>query len=201
MKNLITIILILSFGILKAQNSGSELDKIILDIKSQSKSDKNDKVALDIIISFYNDVLQSDKGELENTTVEKLQKFMASNDSRNKHLITIFLMYQQHISETAAVGSKPDSGFQVDAMNILEKEFKDLYGIIPPIIFIYKSEALNSDKKFEEAKRHVKEGLKKYPSSIPLKVYRYMDTMNEQLKSDLVKNHANHWLVLQNNIR
>ena len=200
-KRLTTILLTLSFFVVKAQNSNGSFEKTIFDIKAKSKIDKNDKACLDLINDFYNEALQSNKGELENGTVEKLQTFMKSNDSKNKHLLTLFLMYQQHITETAAKGLKPNSEFQVKTMNVLEKEFQDVYGVIPPIIFIYKSEALNSDKKFEEAKEKVKEGLNISPSSIPLKIYRYMDTKDENLKGDLITNHANHWLVRQNNIK
>src|SRR5204863_7753691 len=134
-------------------------------------------------------------GELENGTVEKLQTFMKSDDSKNKHLLNLFLIYQRHIGEASAKGLEPNSEFQVETMTALENEFKDLYGLIPAIIYIYKSEALNSDQKFEEAKAEVKEGLAVYPNSIPLKVYRYMDTKDVNLKADLISNHSNHWLV------
>ena len=38
---------------------------------------------------------------------------------------------------------------------------------------------------------------KEYSDSVPLKVYQYLKTKDQLLKEDLIKNHANHWMVLQ----
>lgn len=38
---------------------------------------------------------------------------------------------------------------------------------------------------------------KLYPDAIPLKVYQYMETKDETLKADILKNHKDHWLVKQ----
>ena len=53
----------------------------------------------------------------------------------------------------------------------------------------------------EEAKKEVLDGLNTYPNSIPLKVYHYLGTKNEEIKKDLITNHTNHWLVIQSNIK
>jgi len=196
---LINLLLLLSFYSF-SQSISNNFQKTANEVKAQSKIDKNDKSALNLIENFYNDALQSDKGELEAKTINKLQAFMESESSKNKHLITLFLIYQEHITETAAKGLMPDSRFQVIATNAIEKEFKNIYGVTPVIIYIYKAEALSSDKKSEEAKDIVKRGLENYPDSIPLKVYKYLDTKDENLKKDLILNHPRHWLVLQNKI-
>ncbi len=201
MKQILILLLAISFLSSKAQSANEGYRKTMADIKFKSKIDKNDKVALQLITAFYNEVLQSDKGELENTTMEGVANFMKADDSKNKHLLSILLMYQQHIAQTAAKGLQPNAEFQVEAMNTLEKEFQDLYGVIPTIIYIYKSEALSSAGKFVEAKAHVKKGLAAYPKSIPLKVYFYKDTKDNVIKNELITNHANHWLVKQNNIK
>ena len=43
----------------------------------------------------------------------------------------------------------------------------------------------------------ISEGLKEYSDSVPLKVYQYLKTKDQLLKEDLIKTHANHWMVLQ----
>jgi hypothetical protein len=106
-------------------------------------------------------------------------------------------MYQQHISQTAAVGKKSNPEFQIETMSLLEEETKKIYGKIPAIIYIYKYESFDSGDKKQEAKAAVIQGLKEYPDSVPLKVYSYLNTNDEALKNDLVKNHSNHWMVKQ----
>ncbi len=200
MKQILTLLLTLSFFMGKAQSANEGYRNTMADIKSKSKIDKNDKVALQLITDFYNEVLQSDKGELEKNTMERVANFMKADDSKNKHLLTIFLMYQQHISQTAAKGLQPNAAFQVEAMNTLEKEFQELYGVIPTIIYIYKSEALSSAGKIAEAKAHVNKGLTVYPNSVPLKVYFYNGTKDIAIKKELIAKHPNHWLVKQHHI-
>lgn len=201
MKTLLTILFSLLFFVSTAQDMKNNFHNTILKIKSETIIDKNDTTALGIINNFYQEVLQSEKGELESNTATKLQNFMSANNSKNKHLLILFLMYQQHISETAGKGLKPNADFQILAISTLEKEFIDLYKKIPCIVYIYKSEALSSANKQEEAKETVKLGLDNFPNSIPLKVYRYLDTKDEKLKKDLVVNHPNHWLVQEKGIK
>jgi hypothetical protein len=201
MRKLLIIILTLTCSIANAQNNNDSYLKTFDDLKSKSKIDKSDTTSLEIINNFYHDVLQSDKGELGSNTINKLQKFMASPDAKNKYLIEIFLMYLQHISETAAKNLKTNPDFQVANMKYLKSEFEELYRRTPAIIFIYNSEAFESAQRIEEAKKEVLDGLNTYPSSIPLKVYHYLGTKNEEIKKDLITNHTNHWLVIQSNIK
>lgn len=201
MRKLLIIILTLTCSIANAQNNNDSYLKTFDDLKSKSKIDKSDTTSLEIINNFYHDVLQSDKGELGSNTINKVQKFMASPDAKNKYLIEIFLMYLQHISETAAKNLKTNADFQVAAMKKLKNDFTELYDITPAIVFIYGSEAFESAQKIEEAKKEVLDGLNTYPNSIPLKVYHYLGTKNEEIKKDLITNHTNHWLVIQSNIK
>ena len=201
MRKLLIIILTLTCSIANAQNNNDSYLKTFDDLKSKSKIDKSDTTSLEIINNFYHDVLQSDKGELGSNTINKLQKFMTSPDAKNKYLIEIFLMYLQHISETAAKNLKTNPDFQVANMKYLKSEFEELYRRTPAIIFIYNSEALESAQRIEEAKKEVLDGLNTYPNSIPLKVYHYLGTKNEEIKKDLITNHTNHWLVIQSNIK
>ena len=153
MRKLLIIILTLTYSIANAQNNNDSYLKTFDDLKSKSKIDKSDTTSLEVINNFYHDVLQSDKGELGSNTINKLQKFMTSPDAKNKYLIEIFLMYLQHISETAAKNLKTNPDFQVANMKYLKSEFEELYRRTPAIIFIYNSEALESAQRIEEAKK------------------------------------------------
>lgn len=82
-------------------------------------------------------------------------------------------------------------------MNILENETKDIFGKIPAIIYIYKAEALESGHRKDESQNIIIQGLKEYPDSIPLKVYSYLNTKDNTIKDDLIKNHSKHWMVQQ----
>ena len=74
---------------------------------------------------------------------------------------------------------------------------KEIWERVRAIIYIYGYEALENDNKIEESAKMISEGLKEYPDSVPLKVYQYLKTKDQLLKEDLIKNHANHWMVLQ----
>ena len=201
MKQILILLLTLSFFIGKAQNTTTDFSSIAADIKSKSKIDKNDKVALELVTSFYDEVLQADKSDLKSSTINAVQNFMKADDSKNKHLVTLVLMYQQHIAENTAKGFVPNAEFQLQIMNVLEQEFQDLYGITPALIYIYKTEALHSAEKFEVAKETIKKGLSIYPTSIPLKVYSYLATKDNIIKNDLITNHPNHWFVQKRGIK
>ncbi len=201
MKLLFTTLITLSFYLASAQNNRSVFAKQLQELKSKSVIDTNDSTALIIINNFYEEVLQSDKGELQESTSLRLNKFVKSEESKNKYLIILFLIYQKHISETSLKGIKSNPDFQLETLNILEKEYKELYQVIPPIIYVYKVEALNNGNKLKEARSEILRGLSIYPESVPLKVYQYLAIKEESLKKDLIVNHSNHWLVQLNNIK
>jgi hypothetical protein len=166
-------------------------------IKKESKIDGNDKTIYHLLDAFYDETLQAENGEMTEGIIAKTQKLAADPDTKNLHILMLFLMYQQHISQTAAVGKKPNAGFQMATINLLKDELRSIYGKIPAIIYVYQYEALESMSKKEEAGAAAAEGLKEYPDSVPLKVYTYLSTNNEAIKNDLLKNHANHWMVKQ----
>ncbi len=181
--------------------SGNQVKDIFLKIKQESKIDRNDKAVYDLLDEFYTKSLQAENDEMTPETVQKIEKMASNPDTKNLHILLLFLMYQQHLSRTSMVGKAPDTEFQIEAIKLLENETKDIYGKIPAIIYIYKSEALDGGGKKEDAKATVDQGLKEYPDSVPLKVYRYLNTKDEVLRNDLVKNHPNHWMVLQFGIK
>ena len=196
MKNLITIFFIIMSVSLFAQKQEAYLN-FVKELKKDAKIDKTDKVVYNLLNNFYEETLQSDAGEMSPQTLEKIQNFYADKNSKNKQILNMFLAYQNHISETAAIGKQPNSKFQVDLMSDLEEEIKNIYGNVPVIILIYKAEALNSDGQSKESAKLIDSSLNSFPNSIPLKVYKYLDTKDEKIKEDLIKNHAKHWMVQQ----
>lgn len=170
-------------------------------IKKESQIDDNDKTIYNLLDEFYDKNLQAENDEMTPETVEKIQRLATDSTTKNLHILILFLMYQQHISQTATVGKKPNPDFQIETMKLLEDETRSVYGKIPAIIYIYKYEALDSGEKKDEAKAAALQGLKEYPDSVPLKVYSYLTTKDETLKNDLIKNHPNHWMVKQFEIK
>ena len=204
--NIMRVIAFLSFFFFSATvgaQSGVEmfLDSTVNQLKTQSKVDKNDVEVFSLLESFYKEALQSDEGELSPKTAQKINAFLTDSRSKNKHLLTLFLMYQDHISQTAAQGKRPNVQYQLACIQHLESEMQNVYQKTPTIVYIYKAEALQSAGRRDEAKASVAESLEKVPDSIPLKVYRYLDSKDEGIKNDLVQNHAKHWMVRQFNIK
>ena len=177
------------------------LDSTLSRLKNTSTTDASDTRIFDLLQNFYNEALQADNGDLSQETVQNVNNYVSDTKTKNRHLLMLFLMYQQHISQSAAKGKKPDSEYQVACTKLLEKEMNAVYSKVPTIVYIYKAEALQSHGKIEEAKATIVSALKVYPDSVPLKVYRYLDTQDEQIKNDLIKNHSGHWLVKQNGIK
>lgn len=193
--------LILAFlfflGINAFSQTAAAAKEVFEKIKKESKIDGNDKTIYDILDEFYNKNLQAENDEMTTETVEKIQRLASDPATKNLHILMLFLMYQQHISQTAMAGKKPNPEFQVETMRLLEDETKSVYGKVPAIIYIYKYEALDGANKKDEAKAVAVQGLKEYPDSVPLKVYSYLSTKDEAIKNDLLKNHPNHWMVKQ----
>lgn len=194
------VLIVTSFAYSQSQVEKT-LDSTLHRLKSASGTDATDTRIFDLLQSFYNEALQADNGVLSQETVQHVNNYVADTKTKNRHLLMLFLMYQQHISQTAAKGGKPNSEYQVALTKLLEKEMNAVYGKLPAIIYIYRAEALQSHGMIEEAKAMIVSALKVYPDSVPLKVYRYLDTQDEQIKKDLVQNHSGHWLVKQNGIK
>lgn len=197
--------LILAFffciGLSTFAQSGAQVQDLFQKIKEQAKIDKNDRTVYELLDEFYNKNLQAENDEMTPETVQRIEKTASNPDTKNLHILMLFLMYQQHISRTSMAGKAPDTEFQIETMKILENEIMDVYGKVPAIIYIYKAEALDGAGRKNEAKVVLDQGLKEYPDSVPLKVYSYLNTKDEVLRNDLVKNHPNHWMVQQFGIK
>ncbi|WP_099765142.1 hypothetical protein [Chryseobacterium sp. 52] len=197
--------LILAFffciGLNVSAQSGAQVKDLFQKIKEEAKIDKNDRTVYEVLDEFYNKNLQAENDEITSETVQRIEKLASDPNTKNLHILILFLMYQQHISRTSMAGKKPDTEFQTETMKLLENETSEVYGKVPAIIYIYNFEALSGGGKKNEAKTVLDQGLKEYPDSVPLKVYRYLDTKDEALKNDLVKNHSHHWMVQQYEIK
>ena len=190
--------ILLSVNAFSQQND--DYVQFVENLKKNTKVDKNDKTVYNLLNDFYNQALQSDKGELEQNMQQRIYESYSDTNSKNMHILGMFFLYQEHISKTIANGQNPDSKFLIYIINELESEINNIYGTIPVIIKIYKSEALDSDGQNQEAANLISKSLEEFPDSIPLKVYKYLGTKDERIKADLIKNHSNHWLVKQNNV-
>lgn len=196
MKQLIFIFLLFAGLNISAQTAAAAKE-VFEKIKKESKIDGSDKAVYHLLEEFYAENLQAENDEMSDETIEKTQKLASDPDTKNLHILMLFLMYQQHISQTAAVGKKPNPEFQMATMRLLEDEIRCIYGKTPAIIYVYQYESLSAGNKKEEAKATAIQGLKEYPDSVPLKVYTYLSNNDEAIKNDLLKNHSNHWMVKQ----
>lgn len=191
----LALLFFLFIGILAFSQTAAAAKEVLEKIKKESIIDGTDKSVYNILDEFYEKNLQAENDELGQETFEKFQRLISDPATKNIHILMLFLMYQQHISQTAMVGKEPDSEFQVEATKLLEEEIQNVYNKVPAIIYIYKYEALDSANNTVEAKATAVKGLKEYPDSIPLKIYVYLNTKDEALKNDLLNNHPNHWMV------
>ncbi|WP_129038733.1 hypothetical protein [Chryseobacterium sp. CH21] len=151
MKKLILVTLLcLSISIFAQSNAS--MASVLQKIKSQSKIDSHDKVVYDLMDEFYQKNLQADNDEVTPELTHRIQKAVSDPNTKNIHLLYLLLMYQQHISQTVAEGKNSDPVFQIETMNLLESETKEVYGKLPAIIYIFKAEALDSGKKGRKQK-------------------------------------------------
>lgn len=195
MKQLIIITLFLTF------NAFAQNETRINQLRSETKIDSQDKVVFNLLDEFYMQALQSDAGELNPDMAKKIDKIYNSKKTKNRHLLLMFMAYQDHITKTAAVGKRSNAKFQVELMTDLAYEFKNIFNKIPAIIYIYKFEALDTSGQNEEAIKTLDEALAEYPDSVPLKVYKFQSSKNESIEADLINNHSNHWMVKQFDIK
>lgn len=170
-------------------------------IKKEAKIDTNDTTVLKLLTDFYEQVLQSETGELQPNISERIQNLYADKNAKNLHILNLFLAYQDHITQTAVQGKVPDATFQNNLLDDLQVELQATFGTIPVIIKIYKVEALQAAGKFSESSALLAKSVTEFPKSVPLKVYSYLDTRNENLKKELLTDHAQHWMVQQFQIK
>lgn len=201
MRIIIVLCLLLISNIAHSQSLPEEvIDSIVTQLKKRNITDKRDLRVFSLLDKFYEEALQSDKGTLSAKTINTVERYSSDKHLKNNHLFTLFFMYQQLVTNAAGNGTTLNPAIQLACIKKLETEMLTVYNSVPVIVYIYKAEALESAGQKEEAKSLVEHTLEKFPDSIPLKVYRYLDTKDEQLKIDLAQNHSQHWMVKQNRI-
>lgn len=158
--------------------------------------DSTDKTIYHLMDELFQGILQSDNLNVSQETIAKIDKIMKSDQVKNKHLLMLFLLYQNVVGQSAQSGtSNPQA--QLEILRTLSNEHSNIYNQIPVIIYIYLAEAYKANKQHEEVVKTLNVSRKLYPDAIPLKVYQYMETKDETLKADILKNHKDHWLVKQ----
>ncbi|MCL9806835.1 hypothetical protein NAT51_14970 [Flavobacterium amniphilum] len=192
MKKITLLLLFLAFNAFGQHN-----EERLVKFRNMTTIDSNDETVFNLLQELYSQILQSDSGELDPSMGKKTNKLYQSEKTKNRHLLILFMAYQSHITETAAAGKKPNTGLQLGLSADLTYEFKNIYNKIPAIVYIYRYEALDSGGQKEEAVKVIEEGLSAYPDSVPLKIYKYLNSKDQALKEDLFLHHHNHWMVKQ----
>ena len=206
MKNKIKSIIFFAFFIPLLSFSQSEnFDSLLVEFDSVKKEtiiDGEDRKVFDLLEDLYKETLQSNKGGISKKTIAKYIKLSADTELKNKNILFLFNTYQNYISETLAAGKITDPLYQQKIMNLLSFECISIYNQIPAIVFIYMGEALMNNKESENAIQHFDLALGFYPSSIPMKIYKFLldEENNKELKDELIKKHSKHWMVKQNAI-
>lgn len=156
--------------------------------------DSTDRSLFILFDAFFNETMQPDASNLSQKTQSKLHSLVVSPKTKNRHILSLYIAYQHHITESLTTG-KTNPKFQVALMENLSSEVKQLYGKLPVLIYVYLAEAYSSDRRVTDAARIVDEGRVLYPDAVPLKVYQYLSTKDDYLKQELLRNHPNHWMI------
>lgn len=203
MKHLfITTLLLLSTTVLIAQNDLVQQATLqFTEVNNAAVKDGKDLRIYNLLENFYNEVLQNEKGELSEKTIATIYELMENDAVPNWNVLFMFMTYQQHISETAAVGKPSDIGFQLLATDLLAKECLKIYKKLPAVVSIYQGEAFMSAEKTDKAMGIYKQLLTERPNCIPAKIYIYIlsndATEKDKIFADLTKNHPDHWMVVE----
>jgi hypothetical protein len=181
MKILNLVILLISLNCF-AQNDSYK--KYIEKLKSETNIDNQDMTVFNLLDEFYMQVLQSDAGELSPEIPKEIDKLYQNKETKNRHLLVMFMIYQEHITQALEAGKR--SKFQIDMINDLANEFNNISNRIPVLIYVYKFEALDISGQNDEAIKVLNQGLTKYPDSVPLKVYKFSSSKDENSTGALI---------------
>src|ERR1043165_3772066 len=126
------ILIVLSFLVLShcafAQSQADKIvDSLIAPIKAKTVIDSENTRIYSLLESFYDEVLQSDNGGLSAKTMRRLKIYRDESHLRNKHLLVLFFMYQDLITDAANKGRNPNPDYQLALIKRLKSEMKSLY--------------------------------------------------------------------------
>ncbi|RWX02423.1 tetratricopeptide repeat protein [Flavobacterium cerinum] len=171
------------------------------EVNNAAITDGKDLRIYNLLENFYNEVLQDEKGELSEKTVATIYELLDNDAVPNWNILFMFMTYQQHISETAAVGKQANIEFQLLATDLLVKECLKIYKKLPAVVAIYQGEAFMSAEKTDQAISIYKKLLIEKPNCVPAKIYIYMLSNDaaekDKIFADLSKNNPNHWMVME----
>lgn len=177
--------------------SDYRVNSLVSEVKKDSPIDASDSNAWDLLEQVYQVTLQQDQGDLEKTDfVKNLNAFLDNPKSKNTYL-TILHLYYNEVFRKEISSENPDYNFLVDLVVAMKNEYNFVYKKEPVMITILHAEMLQSAGKKDESKEVVAKGFKAHPESIPLQVYTAINTNNDKMKAELVKNHPNHWMIIQ----
>jgi len=189
-------LLIFSIPTLSFSQEEQGIKKMISTITKNAIRDSTDKTVYHLMDELFQGILQSDNLNVSQETIAKIDKIMKSDQVKNKHLLMLFLLYQNVVEQSVRTDTS-NQQIKLEILHTLSDEYSNLYNQIPVIIYIYLAESYKANKQHEEVVKTLNVSRKIYPDAIPLKVYQYMETKDETLKSDILKNHKDHWLVKQ----
>ena len=189
-------LLIFSIPTLSFSQEEQGIKKMISTITKNAIRDSTDKTVYHLMDELFQGILQSDNLNVSQETIAKIDKIMKSDQVKNKHLLMLFLLYQNVVEQSVRTDTS-NRQIKLEILHTLSDEYSNLYNQIPVIIYIYLAESYKANKQHEEVVKTLNVSRKLYPDAIPLKVYQYMETKDETLKADILKNHKDHWLVKQ----
>lgn len=170
-------------------------------IKRKTKISSRDTSVLKMFNHFFSASMQSDENlELNPKEVDFLKRFFLDSTLANRHLVYLFTTYQTIITNAAQKHERVPTEICIPIIEALSEECSSIFKTIPPLIRIFKVEALINDKNLtDRARQEVKLSLRVYPDCIPLQVYDYNleqeGTLKEEKLRALKKYHENHWMV------
>lgn len=193
---LLIALLIFSIPTLSFSQEEHDIKNMINTITKNAIRDSTDKTVYHLMDELFQGILQSDNLKVSQETIAKIDKIVKSDQAKNKHLLILFLLYQNFTEQSVRTGQS-NRQIQLEILHTLYDEYSNLYNQIPVIIYIYLAESYKANKQHEEVVKTLNVSRKLYPDAIPLKIYQYLETKDETLKADILKNHKEHWLVKQ----
>lgn len=140
--------LIFSIPTLSFSQENSGIKEMINTLTKNEIRDSTDKTIYHLMDELFQGILQSDNLNVSQETIAKIDKIMKSDQVKNKHLLMLFLLYQNVVGQSAQSGtSNPQA--QLEILRTLSNEYSNLYNQIPVIIYIYLAEAYKANKRMK----------------------------------------------------
>lgn len=170
-------------------------------INKSAVIDGKDMTVYNLLDAFYKEVLNADAGEASQETISKISEVMENENTPNRNILEILLIYQDQLRFMAERNEKSNPGYQFLTTDLLARESTKIYGKVPVLIRIYQGEAFMAAYEDDKAQAVFKAILAEYPDCMPARVYSCILTKDEaeqqRLAAALKKEKPNHWMVMQ----